>query len=114
MMDFLVLTKFQGFFHISKDNYDSDEYETDIRALADELKPIFEKYGFKYQDVVMELINMKKHSICQCESCSSNMVNRTLNPQGYGDHALLLNDGATFEGKTLCEMCLPEDHRWGS
>jgi len=47
------------------------------------------------------------------------MVNRDQNPTKFDNNVLyqdltwVVLEGGTHEGKSLCEECLPTNHRWG-
>ena len=85
-----------------------------IELLSRDIKKILEKYDIPYQGYEILTLNKNKYSITSCEKCKNLMINRDENPIGIEEECFfsMLYDGGLVEERQLCEMCLPEDHRW--
>lgn len=121
MKNYLDLTRFVCLTEISQAQADDrDDIFDKMAALEAELKPLLEKYGLTFAQWESTDFSREKYSIERCEQCEHWLVNRSQNPAGLGEDfsqywqtELIINDGAEFQEKILCEQCLPRNHRWG-
>ncbi|MCX4030521.1 hypothetical protein H0A36_26975 [Endozoicomonas sp. SM1973] len=106
-------------FWITKITSEHDIDYDAVDSLREELRPIIEKHGFNLSLTETFSLGLEKLSITSCEKCEQLFVNRDFNPCGLDkdyvpeDIDVIIYDGGTFEGKQLCELCLPHSHRWG-
>ncbi|MBV1889301.1 MAG: hypothetical protein KUG67_03550 [Proteobacteria bacterium] len=110
---YLAVTKINCLSHYTKEEAEGDAYFEKWDKLAVELKALLKKYDIDFVEHETQFLNKKKNSLCQCDECKRWMTDREKNPVGMNsEHPTLIYNGASYKGKNLCEMCLPEDHRW--
>jgi len=109
-MHYISHITFNGLIEHSTKELDSKT----IELLSRDIQKILGKYGISYQGYEMLTLNKNKYSITECEKCKNLMINRNENPIGIEEECFFgtLHNGGSVEGKQLCEMCLPDDHRW--
>lgn len=111
---YLALTRISCFEHYSNEEVDDNTYSAKWASLQQEIKSLLEKYDSQFVSHETIFVNKTKQSVCQCDECGHWLIDRERNPAGIdnncGDQ---IHNGATHQGKNLCEMCLPGDHRWG-
>ena len=118
-MKHVVFLKYLSLFETTTDEMEDRLDESNLKALYDELQTVFNKHGISLKSYEASSFPMKKMAIQHCKECNQLMVNRDLNPTKFGGSAHYLDqdelclDGGTYEGKDLCEECLPVSHRWG-
>ena len=85
-----------------------------IESLSRDIEKVLKKYNISYQGYEMLTLHKDKYSITSCEKCKNLMINRDKNPIGIEEECFfnMLYNGGSVEERQLCEMCLPEDHRW--
>ena len=115
----IVFMKHLSSFETTSEEQDGQLDEARLNALYNDLAIVFEKRGIKLEAYEAAPFPIEKLSIRRCEDCRQLMVNRDMNPakfdgcDHFGDLDMLCLDGGTYEGRELCEDCLPVTHRWG-
>lgn len=110
-------------FEVESADIENGSFDQKLEALDKELKILLEKYGLKYIEQDTRFIPQQKLSACKCDNCANLMINRDKNPTRFDGadlwadletgHNVIVCDGGTYEGKSLCMECLPVEHRWG-
>ncbi|MDO3722828.1 hypothetical protein QVZ43_13980 [Marinobacter sp. chi1] len=111
----LAITKILCTSEVSQAEFESDVLDDRYEALREDLVALLDKHGFEYQSAETSFLGFSKYSLVRCQQCGNYMTDRHENPaglEGVSEHEELVYQGATHEGNQLCEMCLPEGHRW--
>lgn len=115
----IVVRKGFSYFYTNSEEIDSGAIDEKLSALEIELEQVFQKFGFIKASGYTSFYGLEKYSVTNCVDCGSLMVNRDKNPAGFGVNELntelefVFRDGGNFNGKELCDECLPSTHRWG-
>ncbi|BAF72256.1 hypothetical protein [Sulfurovum sp. NBC37-1] len=103
-------------FDISFESDTSTIQQNELNNLLEDLEKILLKYNINSNNTEYRTLtlNKEKYSITQCDKCAAYMINRDKNPIGLEEECFFsfVYNGGSFEGQELCEMCLPETHRW--
>lgn len=116
-MEFVSISKLNFFAEVSEEEVNSDKHLEKVADFTSELKKLLSKYKLEYDSVETTFLNKRKYSIVRCEQCNHLMIDRVENPVKADIEELLADiifDGAKYQGKYLCEDCLPVDHRWST
>lgn len=116
-MEFVSISKLNFFAEVSEEEVNSDKHLEKVADFTSELKKLLSKYKLEYDSVETTFLNKRKYSIVKCEQCNHLMNDRVENPVKADIEELVADiifDGAKYQGKYLCEDCLPVDHRWST
>lgn len=115
----IVFLKHLSLFETATDKVDTKLDENNLKALFDDLQGVYQKHGIRLKSYEVARFPMDKLSIQYCQECGQLMIDRDANPmkfagsEYFADQNQICLDGGMYNGKKLCEECLPVSHRWG-
>ncbi len=114
-MSYIVVSNIKCITKISDLEFEEDVLDEKEESFREDLRELIAKYGFDFKFIESLFVNEKKYSVCECEKCGHLMINRDKNPIGYDSENIedVVINGGDYEGMTMCEECLPKEHRWG-
>ena len=118
-----AIRRFYSYFETSSEEIDGNSFDEKLEKLDEEIKTLLSKYGLELLSHDTRFVPIEKMSAAKCEQCGNLMINRDKNPARFNkedlwidldsDYNSVIWDGGTHEGKELCMVCLPLEHRWG-
>ncbi len=118
-MKHIAIQKIFSYFFTSQKEVQNDACGEKIDKFYDDLRELCKKHDIQLSESYTSFYGMEKFSIQECEQCKKIMLNRDKNPAGFDEYEAtqelnwVVLDGGEFEGRILCEECLPVSHRWG-
>ncbi|MEW8036298.1 MAG: hypothetical protein AB2554_04460 [Candidatus Thiodiazotropha sp.] len=118
-MKHIAIRKHYSYFATDSEAIEDGAFDEKMERLDEDIGALLEKYGLTPLQHETRFIPTEKMSLCHCAQCGNLMINRDKNParfdgdELYSDLAFIVLDGGSYEGRELCEECLPVTHRWG-
>jgi hypothetical protein len=94
-------------YFVEIDNEEQEEKITNNLSNNQYIEIDNKQINLKWNQTSSRLLNPDYMNCGKCENCGCWTTDREKDDPIFG-----LDDGATHNGKLLCDECLPPDHRW--
>ncbi|PLX97548.1 MAG: hypothetical protein C0622_12800 [Desulfuromonas sp.] len=115
----LAVKKIFSYFVATSEEIEANAHDEKLEEFDNELKQLTQKFGIQLACSHTAFFGIEKYAITNCSKCGQLMINRDKNPTGFDGIELtaeleyVIHDGGEYDGRVLCEDCLPLTHRWG-
>ncbi|QFP78521.1 hypothetical protein [Deinococcus sp. AJ005] len=96
---------------VSDDGVEDERFGTTklAKEVTDKIQSLIDEYELSVEWISTSYNQLPSIKSARCENCGA-WTTDSMSNEKVGASYYLLNAGTLYEGRLLCDLCLPEDH----